>query len=113
MIKYRTWNGKEMSEPITYTNSEGYKYLKSSGLYDINGQEIYEGDIIKPLYARYSKNCVIKYGEFWGRDFYAVPEISFYICGEDFGIDSLLGYLELVEVIGNIYENPELLDGGK
>ena len=61
-----------------------------TGLYDKNGRKIFEGDIM-----RNAGNVV----EFYGGDF----------CING---DSPLSYWTGTEVIGNIYDNPELLKGG-
>lgn len=73
-----------------------------TGLKDKNGKEIYEGDIIKGVWGK--NNIVIfkviwdKRGCFDGEDAEGEPQV----------FDDFDGNLE---VIGNIYENPELLKG--
>lgn len=74
-----------------------------TGLYDKNGKEIYEGDIV-----RYSLDDRkdIGYIGFHARS------ASFRVIAKhtDFGIGNRGGLHELaLEVIGNIYDNPELL----
>lgn len=71
-----------------------------TGLLDKNGKEIYEGNII----IHPSRN---------GNKPYSVIFSNFYSawCG-DYGLKYplLVSELEKIEVIGNIYENPELLE---
>ena len=75
-----------------------------TGLKDANGQEIYEGDILYFMpYETNTNNRVAKFkdGQFVGeliRNNYCSPLKSAY---------------EGTKVIGNIYENPELLEGLK
>ena len=73
-----------------------------TGLYDKNGTEIYEGDIIKAKTYFYGKEKEIIY------------EIKFDddIENDSFGEPLTIGYCLLgseYEVIGNIYDNPELI----
>jgi uncharacterized phage protein (TIGR01671 family) len=76
-----------------------------TGLLDKNGKEIYEGDILKSTYrsgeVKFGE-CYINYQEYSAYGFYTNDE-----------------YQEIIieggrfEIIGNIYENPELLNQEK
>jgi len=82
----------------SWVGSERYSLLQFTGLKDKNGKEIYEGDII---------NQDHKYG--WKNH---VMELMFSTASDDMGLD-MYGYPDVdndCEVIGNIYENPELLE---
>lgn len=76
-----------------------------TGLYDKNGKEIYEGDII--LYGGSIQNEVVfRHGAF-GYLLYGGEFIS-YAGNTNFTFNPL-NRSEEHEVIGNIYDNPELL----
>lgn len=73
-----------------------------TGLKDKNGKEIYEGDIIK------AKTC------YYGKEREIVYKVDFNsnIENDSFGEPLTMGYCLQgfsYEVIGNIYDNPELL----
>lgn len=79
-----------------------------TGLMDKNGAEIYEGDILKWSNGRM---YVVK---FWEGMFYAsVEECNDGILG-GFPLHALTDYEERkCEIVGNIFDNPELLKGGE
>ncbi|MGE0536672.1 MAG: YopX family protein [Pirellulales bacterium] len=73
--------------------------MQSTGLLDKNGKEIFEGDVIQ---MHWSKTDIGVYPVVWrdsGFEFY--PAARFHPDGDE---------LEIAEVIGNIYESPELLN---
>jgi uncharacterized phage protein (TIGR01671 family) len=109
-FKFRYWNPnkKEMVHPgglcIVWTGEckRDHVIMQSTGLKDKNGKEIFEGDVLQ---GTYSHNLIVEHGEFgWNVKF------------EDLGSkysepmdDDLFKNYNLI-IIGNIYENPELLE---
>ena len=79
-----------------------------TGLLDKNGKEVYEGDIIR------IKPNPKDYGGYKGHNYI---ELVFWNDEEacyDIAIDRTWLLLKSdIEIIGNIYENPELITGGK
>jgi len=87
-------------------DTDNFEIEQLTGLKDVNGKDIYDGDIVKSNYK------------------YAQPKISqiimadgnSYIAGEDLatGNEMLVSdHVEEIEVIGNVHENPELLEEEK
>lgn len=109
-IKFRAWDkeNKEMvevellgKEVLLYKNGEwenieNYEIMQFTGLYDKNGREIYEGDIVECF------NNGNSYVSFRGGVYGLVSDYSFIPFSDVHG---------KMKVIGNIYENPELLEG--
>lgn len=82
----------------------GAKYLMQYiGVKDKNGVEICEGDVIRGHTGRYQVDCVVRWSS-GNCGFIAEPTITdrTYLCLNP-------GSTKSYEVIGNIYENPELV----
>lgn len=71
-----------------------------TGLTDRNGKKIFEGDIVK-------------YREEYGYIEYADQEAMFNICFDTWFTDFDHIYGKEIEIIGNIRDNPELLEGNQ
>ena len=82
-----------------------FELLQYTGLKDKNGKEIYGGDIIYWSYGDFEDNVVV----FWDDEHL---RWSIYRIVNKLAIDCLYEYSKSdeIEVIGNIYENPELLE---
>nr|DAV18230.1 MAG TPA: YopX protein [Caudoviricetes sp.] len=130
--KYRAWDSydEKMVEvlSIDFENNVAYveqengdrydihfdnlKFMQSTGLKDKNGVEIFEGDIVvgqQHLTTDSSTPFEIK-----GLVRYSKRNTMFYLDEKSFGHDKFMNSLGSsiyqFEVIGNIYENPELLE---
>ena len=73
-----------------------------TGLSDKNGKKIFEGDILKVP----NRDC-------YGRVEYSVPECRFEISMQNGYYVPMHDFASDVEIIGNIYDNPELFKGGE
>ena len=99
------------NSPIPVEKSE-LILMQSTGLHDKNGKDIFEGDILKVANNDSSWFEVVKYDHdkamFISKEVnlkYEVPETPLY--------DLFSPYLFKVEVIGNIWEDCDLIDGKK
>ncbi len=113
-LKFKGWNNeiKKMIEPHDLYQNGIYwpkfgkrdlELMQYTGIKDKNGTEIYEGDIVL-FHGQYDKKKLIeevifKYGSFF---------VAGYRIGEIFTI--LKNKNDVIKVIGNKYENPELLE---
>lgn len=115
-IKFRAWDKEEkrfwyftledvLKRNMNYKGSWDEKILKGekqqyTNLKDKNGKEIYEGDILKIELDVGTINLYVKY-----------DKGEYRLVDEGKWEDSLYGYMYFydVEVVGNIYENKDLL----
>lgn len=89
----------------SYYDFEDIEFIYGTGFIDRNGKEIEHGDILK---TEFEDVFTIKFNNVYG--FYAINEDE--KCWFAEGIeDGIEGILPKYEVIGNIYENKELLEG--
>lgn len=110
-IKFRAWNGNTINYPesgcfASYGSICGESFTcamsQYTGLKDINQKEIYEGDLVKFRSQMKKKNLI-------GEVKYICA--GFYVeCIKDGALHRLDGDCYSEEVIGNIYENPELIE---
>lgn len=108
-IKFRAWDTRDREFLFVdfyvsasgavyspYSNDEVATFLQLNqftGLKDKNGKEIYEGDILQ--------------------DEFGDLETVEWACQEDLGSGFIVEYPQDDIIIGNIYENPELLNRDK
>ena len=103
--------GLAVERDIKYYDFEDVILMQSTGLFDRNGQEIFEGDIIAngpDVMCMKRHNTLGFYVEKKGRvEFIADGAVL-----EEFEEDAK-EIADSLEIIGNIYENPELLEEKK
>lgn len=84
-----------------------YVIMDWTGMIDKTNKKIWEGDIVK--HSIYNKLGVVKFGEGeYYPDHWSVSWQGWYVDGIDSPFDEYNAKIEF-EVIGNIYENPELI----
>ena len=87
---------------ISRETSDKIILMQSTGLFDKNGQEVFIGDIVKC--TRGCPHEVYIEKEYAGTFIGGMPAIYLKGIGEGYA------WTEAEEIIGNIYENPELLE---
>mgnify|MGYP001411100584 CR=1 FL=1 len=92
--------------------------MQSTGLKDKNGVEIFEGDILKCASRIYTNLGATGTGEYeetikqviWKDDSWGTRVISSNLTSKGAEKSGLVIPAKYAEIIGNIYENPELLE---
>ena len=98
-----SWQDREYESLNECLSDERWKFMQSTGLVDKNGQEIFEKDIIKNKDGRLA---IVKWHASYASFVYIwLDELK----KEKQDWQPLyLAYMKF-EIIGNVYENPELL----
>lgn len=112
-IKFRAWDGERMREwgfterggffaPPSESGGLNYPQMQFTGLTDKNGKEIYEGDVVR---------CFDTAGGVVYDHEVQIPRFFQEIWCETQWDDAAKQHTNQtkVEIIGNIYENPDLL----
>jgi uncharacterized phage protein (TIGR01671 family) len=126
--RYTRWGDSNSSLPVmAFETHEHIEFLQYTGVQDQHGVEIVEGDVVK--YSTHFQNTVgaVKFGVYEqdgsGDEYGPSDCLGFYIdCLEkekehEFGGPMVPAYQhttsliehEKLEIIGNIYENPDLV----
>lgn len=134
VIKFRAWDGKTMRYDLTglehgkgnemsgvFLDGDFYgniPLMQFTGLHDNNGVEIYEGDVIcffdtdnqdAELLGKINYSGFVEWSDCHLYRYYVRSLISKNNIRASVAIGDL-GDLENIRIIGNIYQNPELLN---
>lgn len=105
----------EYGAPMLTYKWDGLQFMQTTGLKDRDGKEIFEGDIVRSMdYADPADPVIIQAVKY-------MPHLGSYVlytaCCSDTEWDEMIyqavsdkfGNMAFHEIVGNIYENPDLL----
>lgn len=108
------WQDCELIENFGFSGGYNFTIMQYTGLKDKNGKEIYEGDVVKyyPAGDKIGKVAAVEWGEFED----CCVEGETWILSDKPWQPTIWHYANYensnereIEIIGNIYENPELI----
>lgn len=107
-IKFRAWhkNANYMCQNATtdLLNRDYLEFMQYTGLKDKNGTEIYEGDIVNFRNGESKLYIAFNLGQWSMCRYLDEPDKNYR------NLDHYVNHDGPIEVIGNIYKNPELLE---
>lgn len=129
--KFRVWDKEKQAmstvEAIDYVNDKIYPFyrkyvrryipfeeavlMQSTGLFDKNGVEIFEGDVV--LTTRFKGRADVSGGHYeWDKEYKGVVKMleGCWVIYTGNDLVELWSEIEENEVVGNIHENPDLLE---
>jgi len=117
-IKFRAWNkissrmdnwynlvDKNLRNIFIMKDHNGYELMQYTGIKDRDGKEIYEGDIVEGKSYNINNDLIdINY-------FQVIQDIEGWkLKHKNYRKNKKIRFAKYMKVIGNIYENPELLE---
>ena len=108
-INFNRGEFESIGDAITFKReADEVELMQSTGLFDKNGKDIFEGDILKVANNDSSWFEVVKYDH--DKAMFISKEVNLKYEGPETPLyDLFIPYLFKVEVIGNIWENRDLL----
>ncbi|WP_076656078.1 YopX family protein [Lactiplantibacillus plantarum] len=120
MIKFRAWDNeykviRDYDElkglTLDALDASDFNIEQFTGLKDVNGNDIYEGDIVQPVLS-YTNSKIGKPFEVKKGNYVYGKWIAKDVSSKGFGVDGYY-FSNEIQTVGNVHENPELLEADK